>query len=335
MIDAAGIYDVFAGIKSEREIIGLTEPGDGRNEMLMFLKPECLFTGRENFISIVKMIEKKMQQYDVSIDGAVIIKGNRLKELRIIDRHYGFINLMSREASKHLDDFGDKIRDALGIENNREVEILGGNEFLKKYSQFDSETLNELWETKKSVKIRSGLYCELYEIEGKELVIVNGFHPAQLDYFTLPDRGIVIFLVQTDAEWKEMKNEFAGNTFPEKAAPGSVRGDIFGHKEDYGVDLISVSRNFVHLSAGPFEAAFEMMNFLGKLESLDFSAEMTKVLRDMKADGLGREDFERAISDPDFIIDGRHTDLFSETEEMNTGEAIEFYKKVFNRSRGS
>ena len=118
-----------------------------------------------------------------------------------------------------------------------------------------------------------------------------------------------------------------GATFPEKAVPESIRGTLYAQAEKFGLESVSIANNGVHLSAGPFEAMFEIVNFFGKILELDPGKQPPLILQRMLEAGI---DAERALStlDNPIVTQGpKPVDLFTATEDMDTGEAVAFWKE--------
>ncbi len=315
---------------SEFKFEGLTE-----NELLFFFKPECFFSGNETqIIATIEMVFEKFSEFKVDISGILLLGGKRLEELAIMDRHYGFINKLSKEASKIVTGKDiEKVRLSLslGTDKLEKYNLLGGHEFLKKFPEFDEKTLNEFWLTKNSIKLRSGLYLQEYEVKKQPIILVNGFHPSQLSHFTNPLHKIVVLLLKSDTDWKVLKNNLAGDTFPEKAKGNSIRGEIYRNSSKYGVQNISISRNCVHLSAGPFEALFEINNFLKNITNVRFELEQANIARLMCKNDFKKEELERCLLNPTARFNSKLIDLFTFTEEKNSTEAISEYREYFLR----
>jgi hypothetical protein len=288
------------------------------NQLLFFFKPECFFQGNTPELrNLMDMTLKKLIQFNVETSGILLLDGKRLEELAIMDRHYGFINKLSRESSQTLSRKElNKVQASLGIDDISSYQVLGGHEFLKQYPEFNEETLNELWMTKKSIKLRSGFYLQEYEVHGKKIILINGFHPSQL-------------LLHSNTNWKILKNDLAGDTFPERAKEDSIRGEIFKNRQNYGLSDVSISSNCIHLSAGPFEAFFEIHNFLINIEHIRFNLDQTNISRLMNEKGIRKEETERSLSNPTTEINGTYTDLFTFTEEKDTTNAISEFCEFF------
>lgn len=303
-----------------------------RNQLIFFFKPECfLLPTSSDTKSVMSMSLDKMTQHSVSITGALLLGGSSLGRHGIMDRHYGYINTLSRSASSTLNEVDyAQIADSLEIVNLSDYAILGGHEFLSRYVDFDAGSLNEFWFAKRSHKIRSGFYVQRYNVNGDKVILVNGFHPLQLQHYTDPSHKILVLVLETDSSWEVLKNMMVGETYPEKANPLSIRGELYRAPQQYGVNNVSIANNFVHLSAGPFEASFEMVNFLSSLDDSEFSVRDSNLGAKMIKAGYSTKDVVRAIGNPSTEIDGDQIDLFSLTENMDTAEAVAVYSQHFD-----
>lgn len=312
------------------EVIQPVKVGEGlaRNELLLFTKPEVFLVSNINQSEkIIDLILSKIKAFDAHIEGITVVGGRVLEEMEIMSRHYGFINILSRSASKILNaDDKRRIEDALGV-SVRGYDILGGHEYLEQYPQETGSDLDGLWFAEKSAKIRSGFYVRHAKKDGRDIILVNGFHPEQLSYFTNPSHKIVLMLLHSNTDWSALKNEMVGATFPEKAASGSIRGTLYTYAKQYGFESVSIANNAVHLSAGPFEGMFEIVNFFGKIMGLELQRQPPLTLRRMLEAGVDYEHAISALDNPQITRPGKSVDLFTATEDMNTDEAIAVFKE--------
>lgn len=324
------VDEIISGVFSNREEFVIRDIDFNQsylNELLFFFKPETFLVNDTKFMkNILKMSFDKFQQHDVQICGVIILSGKCLNRFSIMDDHYGFISKMSRNASKLLTQSEkEKIVDILDIRSIGGINFLGGHEFLETYSAYNEDLLNALWTTKKSIKLRSGLYFQLYEIDNNKIILVNAFQPAQLSHFTKESRRIVLALIRSNSHWGKLKNDLVGNTFPEKAVATSIRGELVKNSSEYGISQVSIAKNFTHLSAGPFEAAYEINNFINKLSVASYDMSLSNLAKN----GMGLDDIKNALTNPIAEINGKEIDLFTMTEEENTIEAIKLYNQYF------
>ncbi len=299
-----------------------------RNELLLFVKPEIFLVDEiEHVQNALDLVLTKLAAFNAHISGVVIVGGEVLDRMEIMSRHYGFINRLSRSASQIIDeeDIG-KIAEALELSNPDQYPILGGHEYLEKHPEEDCFELDELWFTKKSVKIRSGFYVQRYQKDDEEFILVNGFHPAQLAHYTAPSHRIALILVHSDTDWAALRNQMVGATFPEKAVSDSIRGTLYAQPGKFGLESVSIANNGVHLSAGPFEAVFEIVNFFGKVLDLDLKEQSPLILREMIEMGIDMETALKSLDNPIITRTPKPIDLFTATEDVDTEEAIALYK---------
>lgn len=316
------------------DVIDKAKIGDGNweNELLFFIKPEVfLLKGKQQIKNTVSLLLGTLNKFNARVDGIYAVNGTALGKHGIMSNHYGFINVMSNSASKAAD---EQSRAEIGRVFNlipSQFEILGGHEYLNRYRDINIDELDRMWFAEKSVKIRSGFYVRLIKKDGNNIVLVNGFHPKQLSYFTDPEHTIVLMLLHSNTRWSELKNGMVGATFPDKAAPESMRGVLYARAREFGFEEVTIANNCVHLSAGPFEAMSEIVNFFGKLAGVDIRESHPNALKKMLKQGISYEDGVSALDNPRFEYNGKQTDLFSSTEEMDTDRAISvFRERVLN-----
>jgi hypothetical protein len=299
-----------------------------KNELVLFIKPELFMVGQPDAIRrSVELVFDRLAAFEAQVHGLLVVGGAVLEEKEIMNRHYGYINRLSRMASQMLDASDrQKMADLLGLASLADFCIYGGHEYLAQHPGETTSSLDRLWFTKKSIKVRSGFYFQQYEKDGEKIILVNGFHPAQLFHFTDPSHRIVLFLVHSNTPWALLRNEMVGATFPEKAAPGSIRGRLYANPTAYGLRSVDISNNGVHLSAGPFESAFEISNFFGKILSQDLQTSTPVTLHQMVKAGFPLDQAIDALKNPPLTLNGKATDLFSATEDLDTSDAVEFFR---------
>lgn len=327
---SAMIDTIIDNVKTTSGIEILAEPKvgqtDRQNELLLFAKPEIFMVGSaDDMRAGMGLIVDKLAEFNAEIDGVAIVGGPALEEKEIMNRHYGFINLMSRTASQSLkDEDAAKIEELLGVSLD-EYRVYGGHEFWQAHPNYTPASLDELWSTKKSARVRSGYYVAAYEADGEKFVLVNGFHPVQLEHFTAADHRIVLMLIHSDTDWSALRGDLIGATAPEKAAAGSIRGMLYADPGKYGFETVGAGNNGVHLSAGPYEGVFEILNFLGNLTDYDVAQTPPLVIRKLMDQGLSLEDALKVTDNPMVTVDGKEDDLFGATEDVNTDAAVDLY----------
>lgn len=294
---------------------------DKKNQLLAFFKPEVFLDKKpEQIEKIMKLVFEKLEKYEVTIDGTALFPGSAVGKFQIMDRHYGVINTLSKNASKILSkEEKDLVFKTLGIKN-KNTKILGGHEAFEIAGIKNTYDFDNYWLETKSEKVKSGFYVRTMKINGEETVVVDGFHPHQLAHYTETDRHLGVMLVSSNTPWSKLRDEMLGNTFPEKALPDSIRGAIFEKAQDFGFKKVGIENNIMHLSAGPTEALFEIDNFLHAPFAIDFLKEEAKLAERLLSARVSPENIRKVLIDKE---------LHNELEHKDTDEAVEIIKKKF------
>jgi len=298
-----------------------------KNQLLFFFKPECFPAGRPDTTKrIFQLIQKKFEAYHLLISGAIMVPGEVLRKTGIMDAHYQYINTLSRGGS-HIISTKEKeaILHHLGVDPEIKITILGGHEVLTQHPGPDEKELNRIWLQGKHFKLKSGFYYGRFHIGSEEIIIINGFHPQQLSYFTGWEKRILVLLLNSDTSWERLKMELTGETDPAKASPGSIRRDLLDQALELDLEDVSVSRNYVHLSAGPFEAMYETDNFFSRLVIPGYEIGQTQMGRLMQQANVPTELQIKALTNPVYQTSGGLQSLFSATENYDSLPAVEKY----------
>lgn len=294
---------------------------DKKNQLLAFFKPEVFLNKTpEQIEKIMTLAFQKLEKYNVDIDGVAIFPGSAVGKLSIMDRHYGVINTLSKNASKILNkDERDLIFSTLGIKDQN-TPILGGHEAFEISGFGKTYDFDNYWLESPSTKIKSGFYVRTLKIADRDTVVVDGFHPHQLAHYTEVDRNVGVMLVSSNTKWSTLRIEMLGETFPEKALPDSIRGTLHHHAIEYGFEKVAIDNNIMHLSAGPTEAIFEIDNFLREPFGIDFIKSEAKLAEKLLAEGISEEKIRSILNDKD---------LHGQLEHKDTDEAVEIIKNRF------
>lgn len=293
-----------------------------KNQLLAFFKPEVFLDKTpEQIEKIMKLVFEKLEKHEVSVDGAALFPGSVVGKYEIMDRHYGVINTLSKNASKILSkEEKDLIFKTLGITNHN-TKILGGHEAFEIAGVDKTYDFDQYWLEAKSEKVKSGFYVRTMKINGEETVVVDGFHPHQLAHYTESDRHLGVMLVSSNTIWSKLRNEMLGSTFPENADPESIRGFLFKNSKEYGFDKVGIDNNIMHLSAGPTEALFEIDNFLNSPFGIDFIEKEAKLAEELLLAGISKENIKKVLNDKE---------LHNKLEHKDTDEAVKIIKKRFS-----
>ena len=328
-VDVEAIVEAVAKTEGESLVEPIQFQTNRQNQLLAFFKPEVFCVAApEQVARVLEAALDTFGRFDIQTGGCAVLAGEHLAEARTMDRHYGAINRLSRLGSEVIPGSDqDAIRGSLDVDTR--VPILGGHELLEKYSTFNATFLNDLWSQRPSRRLRSGLYYESYEVHGETVVLVNGFHPAQLEHYTAPDRRLAVLLLCSDLPWRVLRQRVIGDTYPEKALPGSIRRQYFDSAGELGLGEVTIANNCVHLSAGPFEALFEMRNFFGDSREVDFELMDTRLGVLAEKNGVSETDLGVALENPTTVLNGEEVGLFDATEDCDAIASLELLRVAF------
>lgn len=256
----AGLERIDTADESFALLAPVTPPEQlaGRSQALFFLKPELLYPGLDR-AKTIDTVGSVLESAAITVGGAAVLGPARLAQT--IAAHYGMINRVSRFGVAALSDAARaKLEESFGARLAEGVPVLGGHEVVERYG-VSAEDLDAAF--KGPTKLAPGTYAVFTEVAGPPLVVLNGFHPAQLGHYTAPrSRVVALEITWTGQSWQSFRTDVVGATQPEQAQPHSVRGVLLARAAELGIGEVSVSTNGVHGSAGPVEAMVEIARFL-------------------------------------------------------------------------
>ena len=302
----------FAETKAERDV---------RMGQFVFLaKPELLdLRSGVRVRHVLQSVSEMLALHEVSVTGGRLYSGAALEDGNIIASHYGVINRISRVGQAALSsEANDVLRTAFSADIRRGMSVLGGHQALAQFPDLDAESLQALFQRSSVVRLGAGAYASRVLIRGQGVLVLNGFHPKQLQHFTR-ERAYTLALEVTSATpWAALRQKLIGGTDPKDAPSASLRGMLYRKAPSYGIPIISQNLNGVHLSAGPIEGMVEMVRFfdrIGGVEDTHFGQMCLRAGMDIS--------MVRLLADnPSIDWDGRAVTLFDATEEMEPEQAL-------------
>jgi hypothetical protein len=233
-----------------------------------------------------------------------------------MERHYGVINEVSRRGIQALTEAQfDRFSAQFGqVEDAR---VFGAHAFLDHHPESTSSDLRGAFSHADVHKIGPGIYAAWTRVAGTEVVLLNGFHPAQLDHFTSRGARMVALEYRSAQSWSHLRREIAGATDPTVAAETSIRHQLLRDRERFGLEM-SVNSNGIHLSAGPVEGCAEVIRFFGSgdREVPVSSTVLGSALMQANASGA----LIAAALENTLVISGES--VFDATEELDIDDAV-------------
>lgn len=289
-----------------------------QNEFCLFLKPEVTELPDDQISAVAAVIDEVLEAYGVEISAAVALGGPYISRNRLAQLHYGVINTISRLGLAAL---------SAGAKQELErhfrpddIDVLGAHQFLDRYPFFTPTALAVFYDNLENLKLGGGAHCVHSIVRGRNTVILNGFHPEQLEFYENPRAKLFVFAMKTSATWHDLRARMTGSTNPQRAETGSIRARLLEDRARLGLKEVSSGRNCVHVSAGPLEAMVEIARyFTDHSRERSLRVHDTTFGRRLAALGLERDHIDFISTNP--AMGEGEVSAFDLTEELDSEDA--------------
>jgi hypothetical protein len=332
---------VQEGDSSIEHIIPYESPTDEQLlEGVLFLKPEAtdLLHG-VNVEEVLLLLNKYIEEWGLQVGGLSLIGSEFLKRYDIIARHYGVLNNISRQGMSALSDAAkQQLHELFGSDLAKGAIVLGAHEAIARFPEFSPPILNSIVDNIGSKKLAPGTYCSKWKYGDDILLLLNAFHPYQLEHFTAPQRAIAVLDVRChpdNSDWRTLRNDMLGVTDPEAANQGSMRRIFLDRRAELKISTISRGYNAVHFSAGPLEGMVETIRYFSDYANqrpVDIS--MTCFGQLLLDKSFDRSDIEWLMANPTVSINGVQAPAFDLGEEIQPADAVRQLKEALANRPG-
>ncbi len=310
------------------------EKGTFENEFIFFIKPELTLESKTiNFDKIVDIVFDKISEFGLTIQDVKVLGADYLKKYNIIAQHYGVINKLASDPLENMSQGAkENLVNIAKVGSIDECMVMGALQFLDKYSFFNADSLDILWQNGKTQKLAGGTYVESIKVDTDNVYLINGFHPRQITHFTEAGRNIVVFTVSGNLSWADARGKFIGSTNPETADEASLRRYFLNNREELGIPEVNQGLNGVHLSAGPVEGLVELIRYnsnfsdangVKNYKDFSFGRKLTET--------FSESEIETMLANKNVSFNGKTVSVFDLTEEKSAGEALELLKQAFGK----
>jgi hypothetical protein len=294
------------------------------NEFVIFSKPELGRLSDEDTAKVWDLFATSFASHAVTVHRVKILTGPELERLGAMQEHYGVINQISRLGRPALTEAAEEALQEQYAESIEDALVLGGHQFLERYPDFSPFALAMLFSNAQVSRLGPGTYAGAVRIDADQVIILNGFHPRQLGFFTAEDTVCAFLHGSSDTEWEVLRSDLIGATDPSKAASGSIRGTLRADPASFGLASVNSNFNGVHMSAGPLEGLGELNRFFGEVGDLT-GWSFAQALR---AAGASAYDVSRLVDNPVVAADGVRGTAFDVTEGMNADAAAQLLARA-------
>ncbi len=296
---------------------------EGENQYCFFLKPGATVSHPDDsFIKMLEMVLDQIKVFGLCIQSINVLSGPYLSKHRIVQQHYG---LLYRLAEDPISNITPSMRvNFLKFFNKNigDVQVMGGVEFLEKYTNFTASSLDILWANIEHWRLGAGGFCGKVYVQNEEIYLINGFTPYQLSTYTPSDHALVVFTLTGLLPWKEARQNFLGNPDPSVATIESLRRKFFQYRKRFRLKEVSLSKNCAHLSAGPVEALIELCRFRFDFE-LNQKSDITQFAFGQKlVQNFSKFEIDEILKNPIVQYEKTSKSLFDCTESVEEKDAI-------------
>ena len=295
------------------------------HQAVLFLKPEVLdFSDGVNVEAILQIVFEALSRFHVEVGAIRILNAQYLGKFGLMDRHYGVINKISREGRSAISETAEgNLQKHFSKELAEGATVLGGHQFLERFPQVSPFALNLLSDNLGTTKLAGGTYCVKVSVLGSVFLILNPFHPFQLQHFTDPGRAIVVMEIRTNTPWRVLRESLTGATNPLKAAEGSIRRTFLERQNELHLREVSQGANGIHVSAGPLEGMVEIQRFFDDRSTAPMTLSATSFGQRLLKASLPESTLDTLATNPSFERDGKLISAFDATEECDAVPAAE------------
>jgi hypothetical protein len=308
---AAAVSERFPQAATAAQAATPAEPTGG--EFVLFSKPELGRLNSSDLAAVWDLFAASFAAYDITVHRIKIMTGPDLDRAGAMQQHYGVINQISRLGRPALTEAAEESLRALLADAPKDTVVLGGHQFLERYGDVSPFALAMLFSNAQVSRLGPGTYTAPVRIDGATVVILNGFHPRQLGFFTAADAVCAFLHASSPTDWEVLRLELIGATDPSEAAARSIRGTLYADPAAFGLTAVNSNFNGVHMSAGPLEGLSELDRFFGEVQPLtDWSFARTLAAAGARADAI-----TGFLENPVIETDGGRGTAFDLTEGVN------------------
>ncbi|MER3124984.1 hypothetical protein ABQG68_06150 [Bacillus pumilus] len=298
-----------------------------QHHLLLMLKPEL--TSIHKGVQLDRILDEllvRLDDRDVEIGAIRVISSLYLKEKKIIESQYGMLNKISKNGLSELSDAAKKMLIKKYPEfKKKEHLIYGGHQFLQKYQELTPYGLELLTRNVEVDKLGAGTYAIEAEVDGEKMLLLNSFHPCQIEWFTAPAKAVIVIECFSKQPMRMLREDFIGTTDPKEAKAGSFKHMLLTEQKRFGLSNVCTRFNGIHLSPGPVEAMAGIVHYFHTPET-ELTPAHTFFGQLLKKNGFSAEELDLLCED--VSIRSSETPVFELTENLNWDEALDLLIKV-------
>ena len=240
------------------------------NEFVIFSKPELGRLDDDGTAKVWDLFAGAFADYGVRVHRVKILTGPELEAAGAMQQHYGVINQISRVGRPALTEAAEQAlqeqlrRARWTVRGARRAPVPGA---LPRGQRVRAG--HAVRQRRASSRLGPGTYAARLRMDADQVIVLNGFHPRQLGFFTADGHRVRLPARQ---QRHRLGGPAVGADRRHRPGQGGERARSGGRlKADpaaYGLATVNSNFNGVHMSAGPLEGLGELDRFFGEVHAL-------------------------------------------------------------------
>lgn len=302
------------------------EGSAGENQFLLLIKPDLLDESQGVLAgACLELVLGKLSEAGIAVGGVSVFTTAYAVDHSLIERAYYTLSQVAEHGAAVLSEYAAGALTRLQADWPGHL-VASGHEFLRAHPEFSPASLSALVNQLTVTKLAAGVYAHVVELPGADYIILNGFYPYQREQLTRSGTALAALECWSAHSFSRIRSELTGDIWPARASPGSVRREIFDHRDQLGVSGITPQTNYVHVSPGPAESACHMVAFFSGTEPLPFARTNLGAL--LAAGGGLAWDVGELAANGEVDIDGRRLPVFDVSEGTDTRDFLGLARRI-------
>ncbi|ANN35686.1 hypothetical protein A9498_30375 (plasmid) [Bacillus thuringiensis serovar coreanensis] len=307
------------------------ERNTNSNQFIIMLKPELTMIKKEVHVkALLTRILDVLKEHKIEVKASRVLSSTYLLQNHIMEQHYGTLNQISKFGMKNMSiEVKKRLFKNFPYTAKNEERIFGGHQFLKEHTKFSPYFLEVLTRNLQVTKLGAGIYGIEANIDGDQFVILNSFHPCQVEWFTSPGKSVVLFECTSSREIECIRRDTIGATDPQDAVQGSIKHMLLKEQKEFGLSNICTRFNGIHMSPGPVEGMAGLIRYFSDSNrKIAFSD--TSFGKLLLNSGYSAEKIHTLLENSEVNIGKRTGTIYELTEDLNWNESFELVKRYFS-----
>ncbi|MEU5401401.1 hypothetical protein ABZ348_19160 [Streptomyces sp. NPDC005963] len=222
------------------------------------VKPEVLETA--DAADAMSEVVRVLREGEVNVLRCALVPARYFAERRYLLLHYPRLHRVAADGVHALCTAARREVRSL-LDASGAVEVLGAFDAMTQDTDLSPAAIDDRCRRAGIHKLGSGSYASVLELNGRTVVVLNGFLPALVGQYDSPSALVGLVECHSPREVEDLRTHLLGALHPAAASSSSLRGTLHSLVDAQGLPPLSEGRNGVHLSAGHLEGMFQTWRY--------------------------------------------------------------------------